>query len=293
MIEGEYVGALNLSSDSPITFTSEMIEIGKEIANQLAISIQQWKLREEILNYTKELEHKVEERTKELAHSNRELRDFAQIVSHDLKAPLRAISQLSYWLSTDYADKIDEDGQKQLNLLIGRVQRLDNLIEGILQFSRIGKIQEKEVEINLNNLVENTIELLNPPENIQVKIDTELPVITADPTRIGQLFQNLIQNAIKFMDKPKGFINIGVEETENFYEFYVKDNGCGIDKQYFNRIFKIFQRLVSRDETEGTGIGLSLVKRIAQIYGGDVRLSSKLGEGSTFYVTFPKNKDNK
>ena len=288
MIENKLTGMLNISTDKASYFTKENVQIIKEIASQLAISVQQWKLKEEIIAYTNELESKVEERTKELEHSNRELRDFAQIVSHDLKAPLRAISQLSYWLSQDYADKIDEDGQKQLNLLIGRVQRLDNLIEGILQFSRIGKTQEKEVIINLNNLVKDTIELMNPPEYIQIKIDTILPVITADPTRITQLFQNLIQNAIKFMDKPKGFINIGINERDNFYEFYVKDNGCGIDNQYFDRIFKIFQRLVSRDEQEGTGIGLSLVKRIAQIYGGDVRLTSKVGVGSTFYVTIKK-----
>jgi len=292
MIEGKLMGLLNIATDNATYFSEENIQIIKEIASQLAISIQQCKLREEILAYTKELESKVEERTKELEHSNRELRDFAQIVSHDLKAPLRAISQLSYWLSQDYADKIDEEGQKQLTLLIARVQRLDNLIEGILQFSRIGKASEKEVIINLNNLVEDTIELLDSPENIHIKIDTKLPTITADPTRIGQLFQNLIQNAIKFIDKPTGFINIGVIERDHFYEFYVKDNGCGIDEQYFDRIFKIFQRLVSRDEQEGTGIGLSLVKRIAQIYGGDVWLTSKVREGTTFYFTFAKNKEN-
>ena len=254
----------------------------------MALGLQNVLLLESLHEHEAELEAKIKERTNELAHSNRELRDFAQIVSHDLKAPLRAISQLSYWLSQDYADKIDKEGQNQLNLLIGRVQRLDNLIEGILQFSRIGKVKEKDVKINLTKLVEDTIELLDPPENIHIKVDTELPIITADPTRIGQLFQNLIQNAIKFMDKPTGFINIGVNEKDHFYEFYVKDNGCGIDEQYFDRIFKIFQRLVSRDEQEGTGIGLSLVKRIAQIYGGDVWLTSKVNEGTTFYVTFPK-----
>ncbi|PCH49057.1 MAG: hypothetical protein COC22_07200, partial [Flavobacteriaceae bacterium] len=254
----------------------------------MALGVQNVLLLESLRTHEAELEAKIKESTNELAHSNRELRDFAQIVSHDLKAPLRAISQLSYWLSQDYADKIDKEGQNQLNLLIGRVQRLDNLIEGILQFSRIGKVKEKDVKINLTKLVEDTIELLDPPENIHIKVDTELPIITADPTRIGQLFQNLIQNAIKFMDKPTGFINIGVNEKDHFYEFYVKDNGCGIDEQYFDRIFKIFQRLVSRDEQEGTGIGLSLVKRIAQIYGGDVWLTSKVNEGTTFYVTFPK-----
>ncbi|MBI9039665.1 MAG: GHKL domain-containing protein, partial [Bacteroidales bacterium] len=227
------------------------------------------------------------ERTEQLEHSNRELRDFAQIVSHDLKAPLRAISQLSYWISQDYADNIDEDGQKKLSMLLGRVKRMDNLIDGILQYSRAGKQREKETTINLHALVEETIKLINPPDNIEIIIENQLPEYIGDPTRLGQLFQNLIDNAIKFMDKPEGLIKIGCHKDSEFWQFYVSDNGCGIEEKYFDQIFKIFQRLVSRDDQEGAGIGLSLVKRIVQIHGGDIWLKSKPGEGTSFYFTLP------
>ena len=218
---------------------------------------------------------------------NKELEAFSYSVSHDLKAPLRAISQLSYWLSQDYAEKIDKEGQKQLEMLIGRVKRMDNLIDGILQYSRAGKQREKEKLLNLQFIVEDTINLINPPENIKVIIENQLPEYIGDPTRLGQLFQNLIDNAIKFMDKPKGLIKIGCRKDSNFWEFYVSDNGPGIEEKYFDRIFQIFQRLISRDKQEGTGVGLSLVKRVVQIYGGNIWLKSKPGEGTSFYFTLP------
>ena len=218
---------------------------------------------------------------------NKELEAFSYSVSHDLKAPLRAISQLSYWLSQDYAEKIDKEGQKQLKLLVARVKRMDNLIDGILQYSRAGKLREKEKLFNLHFIVEDTINLINPPENIKVIIENQLPEYIGDPTRLGQLFQNLIDNAIKFMDKPEGLIKIGCRKDSNFWEFYVSDNGPGIEEKYFDRIFQIFQRLISRDKQEGTGVGLSLVKRVVQIYGGNIWLKSKPGEGTSFYFTLP------
>jgi len=283
--ESKLLGTINFAGESMDVFPPDKIEIATEVANQLAISFQQWKLREEIISYTEELEQKVKQRTEQLEHSNQELREFAQIVSHDLKAPLRAISQLSYWVWKDYSDKIDEEGQKKLEMIMGRVKRLDNLIEGILQYSRAGRQREKEIPVNLQLLVEDSITLLDPPSNISIVIENQLPEYIGDPTRLGQLFQNLINNAIKFMDKPNGIIKIGCKKDSDSWQFYISDNGPGIEEKYFNRIFQIFQRLVSRDEQEGTGIGLSLAKRIVQIYGGEIWLTSTIGEGSTFYFT--------
>jgi PAS domain S-box-containing protein len=259
------------------------------LAFDIAISLQNVILVSNLQEHKAELEEKVAERTSQLEYTNSELRDFAQIVSHDLKAPLRAISQLSFWLSQDYADKIDPEGQKHLELLISRVKRMDGLIEGILQYSKAGKIREKEVKVNLNDLVSKTIKLLDPPSNIKISIENKLPDFVCDEIRVGQLFQNLINNAINAINKPKGLIKIGCTIKESNYEFYITDNGCGIDEKYFDRIFHIFQRLVSRDDKEGTGIGLSLVKRIVQLYGGEIWLESKIGKGSTFYFTLPLN----
>jgi len=287
------VGALSLLGDSMEIFSKNNLQIAKEIGNQLAIVIHQNKLKNEILEYTEGLEEKIVERTQQLEFSNKELRDFAQVVSHDLKAPLRAISQLSYWISQDYSDKIDKEGQEQFKMLINRVKRLDNLIEGILQYSRAGKAREKEIPIDLNIIVNEVIISLNPPQNIKIEIENELPKILGDPIRFSQVFQNLISNAITYIDKPMGNIKIGCLKQIDFWEFYVSDNGPGIEEKYFDRIFQIFQRLETRDNNEGTGVGLSLVKRIVQIYNGDIWVKSKINEGSTFYFTLPiKEKTN-
>lgn len=172
-------------------------------------------------------------------------------------------------------------------MLIGRVKRLDNLIEGVLQYSRAGKAREKEIIIDLNTLVQDVIISLNPAENINIKVDTVLPKILGDPTRFSQVFQNLIENAIKFNDKPTVIINIGCINKTAIWEFYVSDNGPGIEEKYFDRIFQIFQRLETRDNLEGTGVGLTLVKRIIQIYHGTIWITSEINKGTTFHFTLP------
>jgi two-component system sensor kinase FixL len=225
----------------------------------------------------------------ELANVNCELSDFAHIVSHDLKAPLRAIGALARWLADDYADKFDERGREQINLLINRVQRLHSMIDCILKYSQVGRVYEEKTEVNLNELVTNVIDMLGPPGNIKVQVDGELPAIVCQRTRIEQVFQNLMGNAIKFMDKPAGEIRIGCSADGEFWKFSVEDNGPGIEEKYFDRIFQIFQTLKPRDESENTGIGLALVKRIVEIYGGKVWVESTVGRGSTFYFTLKRD----
>lgn len=234
------------------------------------------------------LEELVEERTRALEAINEELKDFAHIVSHDLKAPLRAVSQLSYWIREDHGDKLGEEGKEQISLLINRVKRMDGLIDGILQYSRIGRLRKKKEKVNLHTLVLEVIDGLSPPDRIQISILNPLPTIVCDGTQMEQAFQNLISNALKFMDKPNGIVQIECADNESFWQFSVKDNGPGIDPRYHDRIFKIFQTLSSRDERESTGIGLTLVKKIVELYGGKVWLKSEMGRGSTFFFTIPK-----
>ncbi len=224
----------------------------------------------------------------QLEKANQELKDFAYIVSHDLKAPLRGIKTLAGWMLTDYADKLDEDGKEQLNLLSSRVERMHNLIEGILQYSRIGRMEEECVKVDLNKLVTDIIDMLVPPENITITIENQLPVIVCEQTRIAQVFQNLLSNAIKYMDKPQGRIKIGCVEEEGYWKFSIADNGPGIEEKYFNKIFQIFQTLSTRDEYESTGIGLTVIKKVVELYGGRVWIESKVGEGSTFLFTLSK-----
>jgi signal transduction histidine kinase len=224
---------------------------------------------------------------------NQELKNFAYIVSHDLKAPLRGIGSLSDWLRSDYADKLDDEGKELLRLLDSRVKRMHNLIEGILQYSRAGRTMEEKIKVDLNTIVENTIDLISPPKNINVKIDNKLPTIMFEKTRIEQVFQNLISNAIKYMDKQKGNVNIGCTGNNGTWNIYISDNGPGIEEKYFEKIFQIFQTLNSRDNFESTGVGLSLVKKIVEMYGGKIWLESEIGKGTTFTFSIPKIIKNK
>jgi signal transduction histidine kinase len=224
----------------------------------------------------------------QLEKANQELKDFAYIVSHDLKAPLRGIDTLAKWISADYADKFDREGKEQLDLLCNRVERMHNLIDGILQYSRIGRVKEEKVQLNLNKLIPDIIDTLAPPENITITIENELPVIECEATRITQVFQNLLSNAIKYMDKPQGQVWVGCVEEESCWKFSVSDNGPGIEERYFEKIFQMFQTLSPRDEVESTGVGLTVVKKIIEMYGGRIWLESVVGEGSTFFFTLPK-----
>ncbi|MGB7580855.1 MAG: ATP-binding protein [Sedimentisphaerales bacterium] len=233
-------------------------------------------------------EHKQVELVKELEGVNQELKDFAYIASHDLKAPLRAIKTLADWISTDYADKLDQDGQEQLKLLRQRVDRMHNLIDGILQYSRVGRVREKLTDVELNKLLPEIIDMLAPPANIKITVESDLPTVKCEETRITQVFQNLLSNAVKYMDKPEGHIKVLCSEDGEYWRFGIADNGPGIEKKHWERIFKIFQTLAPRDEFESTGIGLTVVKKIVELYGGKIWLESEVGKGTTFLFTFPK-----
>jgi light-regulated signal transduction histidine kinase (bacteriophytochrome) len=209
------------------------------------------------------------------------------VVSHDLKAPLRGIGSLSEWLLADYADKFDEQGREFVNLLMNRVQKMQNLIDGILQYSRVGRLQEESRQVNLNKVVADVIDLLSPSENIQIEIANKLPIVYCEKTRIEQVFQNLLSNAIKFIDKSQGKILIDCTEDNDYWYFSVADNGLGIEKQYFEIIFQIFQKL-SSNKDDSTGIGLALVKKIVEMYDGKVWVESEVGQGSTFFFTLKK-----
>jgi len=238
----------------------------------------------------KEAEEKREKLLKQLEKANRELQDFAYIVSHDLKAPLRAIGSLAHWLEEDYGEALDQDGMTQLQLLQGRVKRMHELINGILDYSRVGRTNTEAANIDLEKYVRRTIELIAPPTHIKVNIVGEWPHMMLNKVRIQQVFQNLIGNGVKYMDKEQGEIEVGAEKREKDWLFWIKDNGPGIDEKYFEKVFRIFQTLNPRDEIEGTGIGLSIVKKIINLYQGEIWVTSELGTGSTFFFTLPHNK---
>ncbi len=226
---------------------------------------------------------------KEVETINQELNDFASIVSHDLKAPLRGIKTLAGWIAGDYGDKLGPEGMEQINLLSSRVDRMYALIEGVLEYSRVGRVKEELVQVDLNDLVPNVIDMIAPPENITITIENELPIVNCEQTRITQVFQNLLSNAIKYMDKPQGLVRIGCAQDGDFWKFSVADNGPGIKEKHFEKIFQIFQTLSSSDEFESTGVGLTIIKKIVELYGGRIWVESQFGEGSTFFFTLPKH----
>ncbi len=226
---------------------------------------------------------------RETERANKELNDFAYIVSHDLKAPLRAITQLAQWITEDYADRLDEEGREQLDLLSKRARHMHNLIDGILQYSRAGRIQGTPEKVATRMVVEEAIDAISPPENIRFEVHDDLPEVWMDPIQMRQVFQNLLSNAVKFMDKPEGLIEVGCNDKGTHWEFYVRDNGPGMEEHHFERIFQIFQTLHSRDEFDSSGIGLSIVKKIVERNGGEVRVESRVDKGTTFYFTLPKH----
>jgi len=264
-----------------------------------------------LVNANEQLEKKVEERTadlkeevqvrkkaeielaqtvKKLTISNRELREFTRIAAHDLQTPLRAIGILSDWISEDYSRKCDEKGRQNARLLLGRAKRMSRFLYAIIQYSELSLAGKKIESINLNQILSSVIDNVGAPENIEIEVETELPVVKSVRKFMVELFENLINNAIIYMDKPQGYIKVGCLDEGDKWKFYVSDNGPGIEQKYHDKVFKIFQMLALRDETENIGMGLSIVKKITELYDGQVWIESKVNEGSTFYFTLPKSR---
>ena len=236
----------------------------------------------------REAEKRQTQLLQKMSQINEELSHFAYVVSHDLKAPLRGIRLITEWLCEDYGDKLGAEAQEQMTLLQSRVNRMHNLIDGVLQYSRVGRIKEDIVEVDLNKLLPMILEAIVPPEHIRITVGRGLPTLACEKTRITQVFQNLLTNAVKFMDKPRGEIHVSCVAETGFWKFGVTDNGPGIEEKHFERIFRIFQTLAPKDEYESTGVGLTLAKKIVEWYGGRVWVESEVGRGSTFFFTFPK-----
>jgi PAS domain S-box-containing protein len=228
--------------------------------------------------------------TNSLLHErNRELDQFAYVASHDLKAPLRAIANLSEWIEEDLNTQLPPENQMQMQLLRARVQRMDALIDGLLEYSRAGRVKIPTETVDLKALIVEVVDLLSPPPSFQVEIASEIPTLMARRILLKQVLSNLIDNAIKHHPRSDGQIKITVEEQEDEYQFSISDDGEGIDPLYHEKIFVIFQTLQARDDYESTGVGLSIVRKIVEAEGGSVRVESQLGQGTIFSFTWPKS----
>ncbi|MBR8829953.1 MAG: Adaptive-response sensory-kinase SasA [Chroococcopsis gigantea SAG 12.99] len=236
-----------------------------------------------------EQERELRQLTELLKKRNEDLDGFAYIVSHDLKAPLRAIAHLSEWIEEDLDGVLSEDNREQMGLLRKRVYRMESLINGLLDYSRVGRTQLAAENVNVENLLAEIIDSLSPPGSFDVRVIKPLPTITAKRLLLSQVFANLIGNAIKHHDRADGKITISGQESGDFYRFSVTDDGPGIPPQYHGKIFAIFQTLKGQESNESTGIGLSIVKKIIETEGGAIQLESAEGQGTSFRFTWPKN----
>ncbi|RZK26028.1 MAG: GHKL domain-containing protein, partial [Flavobacterium sp.] len=237
-----------------------------------------------------ELEQKVAERTSQLQFVNKELESFSYSVSHDLRAPIRAINGYTRIIVEDYSDKIDAEGSKVLQAIINNSKKMGELIDDLLAFSKLGRKEVSFAEINMLNLVRTVQEdlLFEAGDNVPKFKIAELHPAMGDQSLIKQVWVNLISNAIKYSKyKEHTTIEITARKTANCVIYKIKDQGAGFDMEYYDKIFGVFQRLHSQDEFEGTGIGLAIVQKIVTRHNGTVWAKSKLNEGTSFYFSLP------
>ena len=239
----------------------------------------------------KQLEREIEERNVELRRSNAELEQFASVASHDLQEPLRIVNGYVRLLARRYRDRIDEEADEFIGYILHGVQRMQNLIEDLLRYARVGTRGEEPEPTDAEDVLATAL------GNLQASIEETgatvthdpLPTVHADGSQLTQLFQNLIGNAIKFSGDRKPAVHVGVDRHNGEWEFLVQDNGIGIESEYREQIFQIFQRLHGRDEYPGTGIGLAICKKIVERHGGRIWVESEAGSGAEFRFTIPEN----
>lgn len=238
-------------------------------------------------------EQKLKDSAITLSKANDELNQFAHIVSHDLKAPLRAISSLCEWIEDGVRGNANRDVMCNLSMVRSRVRKMQNLIDGILNYSRVAQMRDLLEEVDTHQLIQEVIQVIGVPERFEMIIENKLPVIFFNSLLMEQLFSNLISNAIKYHHKSAGRISIAYQDEDRYHRFSVEDDGPGIPKEGLEKIFLIFQTLQSKEKEESTGVGLAIVKKIAEDHGGSIWVESDGRSGSKFIFKIPKKPSRK
>jgi signal transduction histidine kinase len=273
---GKVIGALVFGHEQAGVFTENTERLITGVAAQAAIAIDNARLFDDARKLISALEK-----------SNAELDQFAYVASHDLKAPLRGIANLSQWIEDDLGDKMDEQGRYHMNLLRGRVSRLEGLIDGILHYSRANRHDGNTIDVDVDHLVREIWELLAPPSTASLVVG-KLPTLSTLRVPLQQVLMNLMGNAIKYNRDREVTVEVGATEQEDGWVLYVKDNGVGIAPEFHQRIWQLFQTLEARDKVESTGIGLAVVRKIVESRGGRAWIESTPGSGATFYFSWPQ-----
>jgi len=307
---GEKASDLILTDDSKVVFDAKMNRRKKgvsdsyeiqakskngEIRNWLISGAPNYNVNGELIGSIgihlditnqKNLEKQKEELLISLEKQNVQLNEYAHIVSHDLKSPLRSISALLSWTKEDFEGKLGEQSLVNLNLMQDKIEKMDKLISDILNYSSIENEGMNNELVDINVILNTIVNSIYIPEHIKVLVKQKLPTLKADATRMQQLFQNLISNAVNYIDKEKGFVEVDYSETSEFYIFSIKDNGVGIPKEYHEKIFKMFSTLGNYEKA--SGIGLNIVKKVVELYKGKIWIESEVGIGSTFFFSIAK-----
>jgi signal transduction histidine kinase len=282
---GENLGfiALVRNGSGRPAYTTEDLHLVQDLADRAALAIDNGRLLES-------LEKRVLERTKELESANRELEAFSYSVSHDLRAPLRAIDGFSCILQEDHADGLDDEGRRMLGVIRKNTQRMAQLIDDLLRFSRLGRQAMSAVELHTRPMAEELAEEIRgawPSRALDFRIG-ELPPVVADRNLMRQVWRNLLDNAVKYTrDRPIAIVEVSGAVVDGEARFTVTDNGAGFDPRYAGKLFGVFQRLHRASEFDGTGVGLALVHRIVAKHGGRVWAEGRLNEGATFGFALP------
>jgi signal transduction histidine kinase len=283
---GELIGALSFGGDHP-QFSAEQLNIAREVATQLAIATTQTRLLERIRAHAAELESKVRNRTAALEAANRELESFSYSVSHDLRAPLRAIDGYARMLEEDYAGRLDAEGRRLIEVVRGNASKMGQLIDDLLAFSRLGRQELLKQRIDMTALAREVVQELAPGPRARIEL-ADLPAAAADRALLKQAWLNLVGNALKYSAKrPDPCIELGARREAQATVYWIRDNGVGFDMRYAEKLFGVFQRLHSSEEFPGTGVGLAIVQRVVQRHGGRVWAEGRPGEGATFYFSLP------
>jgi len=265
--------------------TMQLADLNEELINEIN---ERLNAEKELQQLNETLEERVALRTAEAERHVKELEQFAYVTSHDLKAPLRGIANLATWLEEDLKEKLTGATREQLALLRDRVQRMNALIEGLLEYSRIGKTAQSMVSVDTGVLLAEVIDSLSPPEGFTVDVAANMPTLHTDRLHLSQVFSNLIGNSIKYSQGEQGHAGVTAHERGEYYEFTVTDDGPGIAPEYHDKVFMMFQTLAVNDYGSNTGIGLALVKKIVEEHGGSITLESEEGNGATFRFSWPK-----